>query len=151
MNADVAAAWTHYIGFMVLFAALVAEHLLTKKPMTALEIRRVTIIDAIYGCAAIVVLVTGLLKVFRYGKGAEYYLGAWPFHAKFGIFIFVALLSLYPTIVFLKMRRKSVDLAVGERLTVPPGIKHAIRLELIGILLIPLFAALLARGSGQFE
>jgi len=49
------------------------------------------------------------------------------------------------------MRRKSAELTEGERLTVPPGIKHAIRLELIGILLIPLFATLLARGAGQFE
>jgi putative membrane protein len=151
MNADVAAAWLHYVSFMVLFAALVAEHLLTKKPMTPAEIRRVALIDAIYGGAFIAVVLTGTLKLLKYGKGLEFYLQVWQFHAKVALVVVTFLVSIYPTTVFMKYRKRAAGLDPDERLVMPPGLQHGLRLELILVCLIPLFAASLARAVGQFE
>lgn len=151
MNADVLVAWLHYVGFMVLFAALTAEHLLTKKPMTAPEVRRVTIIDAIYGSAFVVVVVTGVLKMMTYGKGMGYYMKVGWFHAKLTLMLLVFFISLYPTLVFLKTRRRTKDLPEGETVELPNGVKHALRVQLLLVALIPLFAAAVARAVGQFE
>lgn len=151
MNAAVIVAWLHYLSFMVLFAALTAEHLLTRKPMTPAEIRRVGIIDAIYGAAFIAVVVTGTMKLLRYGRGLEFYLRAWQFHAKIMIVLVTFLISIYPTLVFLKYRRRAQAIDEDERLVMPAGLKHGLRLELVLVCLIPLFAAALARAVGQFE
>lgn len=151
MNADVLVAWLHYVGFMVLFAALTAEHLLTKKPLTAPEIRRVAIIDAVYGCSFVVVVVTGVLKMTTYGKGMGYYMKVGWFHAKLTLILVAFLVSLYPTMVFLKSRKRAQDLPEGETIEMPKGVKHALRLQLLIVVLIPLFAAAVARAVGQFE
>jgi len=57
--------------------------------------------------------------------------------------VLIALLSIYPTVKFLSWR-KTVDPA-GAR-----AIRTIIHLELVGVVLILLFAALMARGIGFF-
>lgn len=151
MNADVLVAWLHYVGFMVLFAALTAEHLLTKKPLTGPEIRRVAVIDGVYGGAFVVVVVTGVLKLMYYGKGAGFYMKVGWFHAKLTLIVLAFLVSLYPTLVFLKTRKRAKDLPEGETIELPNGVKHALRLQLLLLVLVPLFAAAVARAVGQFE
>ena len=151
MNADVLVAWLHYVSFMVLFAALTAEHLLTKKPLTAPEVRRVTVLDAVCGVSFVIVVITGIMKLMYYGKGAAFYMKVWQFHAKITLILLIFLISLYPTFTFLKLRRRSQELPEGETVTVPNGVKHALRLQLLLIVLVPLFAAAVARAVGQFE
>lgn len=151
MNADVFVAWLHYVSFMVLFAALVAQHLLTKKPVTHAEANRISILDAICGVAFILVVITGTLKLLHFGKGLEFYLQAWQFHAKITIVLLAFFVSLYPTIVFRKFSKLTKDLPADERMTYPPGFKHAIRVEMLLLVFIPLFAAAMARAVGTFE
>ncbi len=151
MNADVVVAWLHYVTFMVLFAALVAQHLLIKKPVTPAEAKRVSVLDAICGIAFIGVVITGTLKLLRFGKGLEFYMQAWQFHAKITLVVLAFLISLYPTIVFQNYRKRTKDLPADERVEYPPGLKHAIRLEMVFMVLVPLFAASLARAVGQFD
>ena len=151
MNADVVVAWLHYVSFMVLFAALTAEHLLTKKPLTAPEIKRVAILDAVYGSAFVVVVITGVLKLMYYGKGMGYYMKVGWFHAKLTVILLAFLVSLYPTFAFLKARKRARELPEGETIELPRGVKHALRFQLLLIVLIPLFAAAVARAVGQFE
>lgn len=151
MNADVLVAWLHYVSFMVLFAALVAQHLLTKQPVTHAEATRVTLLDAICGISFILVVITGTLKLLRFGKGLDFYLQAWQFHAKITLVLLAFFVSLNPTIVFRKHRRRTKDLPTDERLAYPPGLKHAIRLEMLLLVLVPLFAAAMARAVGSFE
>ena len=57
--------------------------------------------------------------------------------------IAVALASIYPTVKFLRWR-KALDPAAM------PAIRRVLHLELVGIVLILLCAALMARGPGQF-
>ncbi|HBC22541.1 MAG TPA: DUF2214 domain-containing protein, partial [Pseudomonas sp.] len=71
------------------------------------------------------------------------------FHAKVGLFVVVAVLSIYPTLTFLRWRPA---LAAGQAPTISSGsarwVKLTIRLELLLLAMIPLLAALMARGFG---
>jgi hypothetical protein len=59
----------------------------------------------VLGAAAGILLVVGLLRVFFFEKGADYYFHSHAFMTKFSIFIAVALLSIVPTLEFLSWRK----------------------------------------------
>ena len=140
-------AYLHYLGFMVAFAALVVEHQLFSSDSTLKQAWRLVITDSLYGLAAVTVLTTGVLRVMYFGQGPDYYLHNPVFHAKVGLFIAVGVLSLYPTISVLTW-------IPGLRKGEPPTLTSAqgqrflwvVRGELLGLALIPLLAAMLARG-----
>ena len=82
-------------------------------------------------------------------KGAEFYLANLVFWAKIAAFAVVGLLSAPPTIRILRWRR-SVRMAPDF---VPPaeeiaGVRRFMRLEAGVFFLIPVFAAMMARGYG---
>lgn len=147
--AQAIAAYLHYLSIFLLFSLLVLEHRLFKLPLDLERARSLIRVDIAYGLSAGLVLATGLARVQWYGKGTEYYLKNSLFHAKIGLFILVALLSALPTFVFLNWRN---ELKAGQVPQVSPKtaklVIMAIRLELLLALVIPLLAALMARGFG---
>jgi putative membrane protein len=96
----------------------------------------------VVGLSAGLLLVVGWLRVFYFEKGTAFYFHNAAFIAKMGLFVVVAFLSLYPTIKFLSWRKGAVDLAAL------PRIRRILHLELAGVALILLCAALMARGIG---
>lgn len=145
------AAYLHYLAIFLLFALLTLEHQLFKAPLTFERARSLFRIDIAFGVVAGLVLATGVARVFWFGKGMDYYLHNGVFHAKVGLFVLVALLSIYPTLTFLGWRNR---IKAGEAPDVSPRtlrwVTMVIRLELLGLLVIPLLAALMARGIGVF-
>lgn len=145
MTTEILLRYIHFISIFVIVGTLTAEHLLLKKQMTRSEIGRIARIDAVYGIAAVSLLAAGLtLWLGSYGKPAIYYNKNWIFHLKIGLFATVGLLSIYPTIFFIKQRKGSPE----ETVTIPNKIYWMIRIELILIAIIPLLAGLMARGAG---
>lgn len=140
-------AYLHYAGFMLAFAALTLEQFCLKPELSLETAWKIVWADALYGISATIVLVTGILRVLYFGQGTDYYLHNPVFYTKVGIFLCVGALSLYPTISFLtwikalqqgsvpKLERSQVD-----------RLSWLIKIELCGLLLIPLLAAALARG-----
>ncbi|PTQ71080.1 DUF2214 family protein [Pseudomonas sp. GV071] len=145
------AAYLHYLSIFLLFALLTLEHQLFKLPLDLARARSLVRIDMAYGIAAGLVLATGAARVMWFGKGLDYYLHNSVFHAKFGLFIVVGLLSAIPTVVILRWR---LALKNGEVPQVSAKqamlVTMVIRLELLGLLVLPLLAALMARGYGSF-
>lgn len=143
------AAYLHFVAIFLLFALLVLEHQLFRLPLNFKRARSLFRVDLAFGIAAGVVLVTGAARAMRYGKGLDYYLNNSFFHAKLGLFVVVALLSIYPTVTFLKWRPA---LKAGQIPTISPNharlVKLVIRIELLALLTLPLLAALMARGLG---
>jgi putative membrane protein len=142
-------AFLHHVAAFALVAAIAVEFVLIRDELTVRTARRLQVADAVVGISAGVVLVVGLLRVFYFEKGAGYYLHSLPFIAKVSLFVIVALLSIYPTVVFLSWRNAvkagqlpAIDLGKLRR------IRSLIHLELIGMVLIILCAALMARGIG---
>jgi putative membrane protein len=143
------AAYLHFVAIFMLFALLVLEHQLFSQPLDFKRARSLFRTDIAFGIVAGLVLITGAARAVRYGKGMDYYLNNSFFHAKIGLFVVVALLSIYPTVTFLRWRPA---LKAGQAPTLSPGntrwVKLVIRAELLALLMIPLLATLMARGLG---
>ncbi len=148
---SIAFAFLHHLAAFVLFAALFMELVLIKGEMTLWSARKLLLYDLVYGIAASVLVVAGILRVVYFEKGPLYYLHSAPFLAKMGLFALVGLISIYPTREFLSWR-------VGlSRATLPTldaskrrRIARVIHTELTAIALIILLAATMARGVGHF-
>ncbi|TMO92286.1 DUF2214 domain-containing protein, partial [Pseudoalteromonas sp. S3178] len=80
---------------------------------------------------------------FAVGKPSEFYTKNPIFHAKVGLFLLIALLSIIPTVFLLKHRNTT-----AANLSVPQRIIVIKRLEMLLLLVLPLLAALMARGYG---
>jgi putative membrane protein len=134
---------------MMLMATLLAEHVILQPNMTRLHLQRLAITDLIYGIAAVIVLITGVLRFAYFGKGIPFYLGNPLFYIKVGVFLLVALISIYPTMTFLSWRKMLQQDTLPEvdtrRVT---RLRYLVRLELGLLLAIPLLAVLMARGIG---
>lgn len=135
--------YAHLLGILFLFACLVAEHLLIKPELSRQEVKRLAIIDSVYGGAALLTLLAGLLLWFAVGKPAGFYNSNPVFHVKVTLFIGVGLLSIYPTQFFIRKRRSRQELVV-----VPRNLIRVIRVELLVLLLLPLMAVFMAQGYG---
>lgn len=146
MSGNVIVAWLHYMSIMVLFASLLAEHLLLKPQPTLEQAKTLQVLDIVYGGSATAVVITGIIRIFT-EKGLDYYLHHGGFHATVGLFVIVGLLSIFPTVVFLRWRGETragrAPLLSPERFK---ALQMTLRLELTLVLLIPLFAAWMARG-----
>jgi putative membrane protein len=144
-------AFLHHVAAFTLVAALAVEFVLIRDELTVRRARSLQIADAVIGISAGVVLVVGLLRVFYFEKGAAYYFHNAAFLGKIGLFVIVALLSIYPTVQFLSWSR---SLKQGRA----PGVDAArlrilrtiIHWELAAVVLLVLCAALMARGVGYF-
>ncbi|BAY26165.1 hypothetical protein NIES2100_59780 [Calothrix sp. NIES-2100] len=142
-------AYLHYLSFILCFGVLVLEAFTLNTELSLKEAGKIVIADAIYGISAIVVLITGILRVVYFGKGTDYYLHNPVFYAKVAAFIVVGCLSIYPTVSFLSWLKSllqgeapKLELAKLNRLI------WLIRAELVGFILIPLLAVIMARGIG---
>ena len=142
-------AFLHHVSAFTLFAALVVEFVLIRSVLTVDSARKIVRTDMILGISAGVLLVVGLARVFYFEKGATYYFHTWTFHAKLGLFILLALVSIIPTLEFLRWRSA---VKAGQVPTVSAGkmksIRSIIHYEMVGVVLIILFAALMAKGIG---
>ena len=134
-------AFLHHVAAFALVAALAVEFVVIRDELTPRTARRLARADLVVGLSAGVLLVVGLLRVFYFEKGAAFYLHNSAFIAKMVLFVLVALLSIYPTLKFLAWRR-------GIDPTAVPNIRRLLHLELVGVVLILLCAALMARGIG---
>ena len=140
---DVFVRYLHFLGFMALFAALVIQHLWVSPVMAKSAVKRMAVIDAIYGISALVVFVCGMLLVLVVGKPAEFYASNPFLHIKVTLFLVAGLLSIYPTVFFMKSRKRD-----EAEVAVPKAVVMVIRMQLLLVLILPLLATLMAAGVG---
>ena len=147
MTTEILLRYIHFISIFAIVGSLVSEHLLLKKTMTRSEIARVARADAVYGLAALTLLIVGLtLWLGSYGKPSWFYSKNWIFHTKITLFALIGLLSIYPTIFFLRLRKGELT----EIVAIPKTVFMMLRLELLLLFVIPLLAGLMAHGVGYF-
>lgn len=142
----------HYLSWLLLFALLGSEHLLINRPLDALRVRRLVIIDIAYGSSASLVLFSGAAWVLWYGKGLDYYLYNSLLQIKVGLFLLVGALATLPTLAFLNWRtallaEQAPD--ISKRLR--QWVILCIRLELGLLLIILLLSVLMADDFGALK
>ena len=142
-------AYMHYLSFMLCFGALIFERISLKPNPNRNEAISMVVADVIYGIAGVVLLVTGIYRVIKFGQGSEFYTQNPIFWTKIGVFAFVGSLSLYPTVTYVLW---AIPLSKGTLPKVTENLVARIRLiinvELVGFASIPFLATLMARGVG---
>ncbi|MCX7637657.1 MAG: DUF2214 family protein [Cyclobacteriaceae bacterium] len=145
MTAELFLRYIHFISIFAIVGSLASEYVLLKQTLSRAELNRLAKVDAVYGIAAITLLAAGLtLWLGGFGKPSEFYSKNWIFHLKLTLFILVGLLSIYPTVFFLKNRRGKPD----ETVTVPSVVFIILKMELALLFIIPVLAGLMSRGIG---
>lgn len=141
-------AFLHHLAFVAIFVALSIEMILLRQPLTLENARRLQMYDGIYGAAAGLVLIVGSIRVFFLEKGYYYYLTNHAFLTKIALFVIVGAISAIPTIEFMRWRKETkagrapqVEEAKLSRL------RKIVHWELVGLMLMMLFAAWMARGA----
>jgi putative membrane protein len=149
MTTDLILAILHHLLIFAI-AAIIAAELAIVRPGLKSEILGVLgRLDGAYGMLAMLVIIVGAGRVFYGLKSWEYYIFYWAFWAKMAAFVVVGLLSIPPTIRIARWRKAAAgtgafDVPVGEILAARTYLKA----EAIVFLLIPTFAAIMARGIG---
>lgn len=151
MNA-VVFAFLHHLAVLLLFACLFYQHLALKPELSLHAARQLARIDLVFGLSAAAVLLAGVLRVLWFEKSTQYYLLNWAFYLKISLFIAVALLSIYPTVVMLGWRK---SLREGEAPVIEAGqmrrLLMVIRAELLLVTLMIPPAVLMAKGYGYYR
>ncbi len=149
MPFSVLLAALHHLAAFTLVAMLAVEVALFKPPLSAVQARRLQRVDMIFGASATLLLLIGLARVTGFEKGPAYYWHDLYFLIKFSAFITAALISIYPTVVFLSWTR---TLQAGGIPDIPDSCTRRVRmclmLELTAIVVILPCAAMMARGLG---
>jgi putative membrane protein len=141
-------AFLHHLCAFTLVSAVAIEFALIRGELTLASARRLQVTDMVLGIAAGALLVIGLLRVFFFEKGADYYFHSHAFMTKFSVFIAVGLLSIVPTMEFLSWRGAlktgQVPTINARKLRLVTAVIHG---ELFAIVVILLCAAIMARGG----
>jgi putative membrane protein len=149
LNASVLFASLHHLAAFTVVAMLAVEVAIFKPPLSAAQARRIQRVDTIFGVSATLLLIVGLMRVTWFEKGPAYYWHDLYFLIKFGAFIAAALISIYPTVIFLSWTR-SVKAGGAPEITAAcvKRVRTCLMLELTAIVVILPCAALMARGFG---
>jgi putative membrane protein len=147
--ADLTLTVLHFVLIFALVGVLGAEAGLVHEKMDATQANRVAVLDRSYGIAAGLLLVVGFLRVFYGAKGAAFYLENPIFWAKIAAFALVGALSIPPTIKFIAWQRHARK-EPGFRPAAADvrGVRRLIVAQGAMIIVIPVLAALMARGYG---
>ena len=147
MWTDALLAYLHYAAIFALIWFLAIEWNLLRSGAPALDIDRLARIDAGFGLSAGLVFLTGAARAVYGLKGWSFYAHNPVFHLKIGLFVLVGLISILPTVAFLRWRKAH---RADPTFRVPDAQWRRARLLVIAelhlVALIPLAAVIMARG-----
>jgi len=143
---DLWLAIAHHILVFALFGVLFAELVLVRKGVDLATIARVGRIDLMYGAVAGLIVAVGFSRAVFAAKGWLFYSHNLFFHLKVGTFLVIGLLSIPPTIAYIRWRRAGVAPTDAQ----VAGARRWLLAELVLFALLPAFAAAMARGYGEF-
>ncbi len=148
MALDLHLAIAHHLLIFILFGILVSELVLVRKNMSAPEVRRVAAIDLWYGIVALLIVIVGFSRAIFAAKGWAYYSANSFFWAKIGVFVLIAVLSIWPTLKFIGWRRHFQGVGAAPEAAAVTWVTRILWLETALFALLPAFAAAMARGYG---
>ena len=144
---DLGLAITHHIAVFGLVALLAMEGLALKDGVV--DPARLVKIDGGYGLVAGLVIAIGVCRVIWGGKGWAFYAENPFFWGKMGLFLALGLLSIGPTLLFIRWRKA----AAGAVPFTPPAVELKRARQWVGleaVLLVPLLACAAAMARYPF-
>jgi putative membrane protein len=142
---DLVLAISHHLLIFGIFGIVFAEFWVVRPGVSSAIATRISSIDLWYGIFAAAIVVIGFCRAIFAAKGWAYYSHNAFFWAKMGSFAAMGLLSVPPTREFIRWRRlgtapDDADIRV---------VRRYLHMELMLFLLLPIFAAAMARGYGE--
>jgi putative membrane protein len=147
--AEPVVAYLHYLSIVMTGGFLIAELVLCRTEMTTEQRRRLPGIDVVFFVSALVALATGLLRLFVYSKGVDFYVGNLFFWVKMALYVTIAAISIKPTLTFGRWKRALAAGAGAPPVEEIAGVRRLLHVELALLALMPLMAVLMARGIGR--
>ena len=141
---DLLLAILHHFFIFALFGVLFVEFMTVRRGLDAATVVRVQSIDLWYGIFAGLILIVGFARAIFAAKGWPYYQHNAFFWAKIVTFAVIGLLSVPPTLAFLRWRRDSA-LPADEAVT---RARRYLWMQVLLFPLLPAFAAAMALGYG---
>lgn len=148
---DLILACLHHVIAFSMAAVLAFEVALTRPGIDAGDIRRLIVTDRHYGVMALLLLAIGFARAIWAAKGWDYYAANAMFWAKMATFLAIALLSAKPTLAIIGWRRASLaDAGFSPGASDIQRVRRFLYVQAALFVLLPIFAAAMARGYGQF-
>lgn len=149
MTTEALLAYAHLLAILMAATFLASEAALCRPEwLNAAVVERLARVDLLYGISAFTLLATGLARTWWGMKGAGWYWMQPLLHAKLTLFVVIGILSIGPTLRFLRWRRQ---LRASGALPPEAEVRSTRRLVMIEahlLALIPLLGVFLARGVG---
>jgi putative membrane protein len=138
----------HLLALAIGLPAVFLRGRALKGPLDAAGVRRLLAADNVWGVAAGLWILTGLLRAFGgLEKGADFYLRSPLFWTKMALLAGVLLLEIRPMVTFIRWR---IQLGRGQTVD-PSGARALYRLNHVQLALVVVMvfvASLMARGVG---
>ncbi len=101
MTLEAVLAALHLLAILTLVVFLTSEAALCRTEwMSPAVVKRLARLDLIYGITAVVLLATGLARLYLGVKGLSWYVSQPLFHIKITLFVLMGLISIKPTLTF---------------------------------------------------
>jgi putative membrane protein len=146
MWTDAILAYLHFAAIFTLIWFLAKEWTLLRGGAASIDVERLARADAGFGMSAGAVLLTGALRATLGIKGWTFYAHNAAFHVKIGLFVLVALISIAPTLKFVRWRKA---LRGNAAFRVPEAqwssARRILIIEMHLVALIPLAAVIMSR------
>jgi putative membrane protein len=147
---DAALSYLHFVFAFILAGALAAEAFVLRLPVDGRVARLLLRIDLFYAISAVGVIVAGVSRVYWGAKGGAFYATQPFFWAKMATFAIIGLISIVPTRAFFRwVKAAKADSAFAVPKADSKRVRRLVMVELHLLALLPLFAALMARGIGS--
>src|SRR6185312_11689530 len=100
-------AFLHFVAIFGIAATLVLELVMLTPTPTPDQVWKMQLCDRWYGVFAAVVLLIGVLRIAYFERGWAFYGSSPFFYVKIGLFVLMALISIYPTIRFIQWSKQT--------------------------------------------
>jgi putative membrane protein len=143
---DLILAIVHHVLAFGIFGILFAEFMMVRPGLSSAAVARIASLDLFYGLLAGAVVAIGFCRAIFAAKGWAYYSHNAFFWAKLGTFAAIGLLSIPPTVAFIRWRKIGTApdaAAIGTA-------RRYLHVEVALFVFVLIFAAAMARGYGEF-
>jgi len=147
MPVDLLLTIAHHLSVFTLVGIFAAEFALLRPGLSGPRISQLAKLDAAYGAVAGLVIVVGVLRVMFGAAGWEYYVSSHAFWSKMGAFLIMGLLTIPPTLAIRKWQGAfKADAGYSPDTAAIRSNRRFLHIQAGFLLLIPIFAAIMARG-----
>jgi putative membrane protein len=139
----------HHIALLLMVAVLGAEAVLLRQTASEALLKSLGRLDALYGLSSLALLLIGSARLSMGAKGIEFYSGNPVFWLKIALFVVIGLISIVPTLRFIRWKRTFAATGVlpDAHLWVQTRKLAMVQLHLLPFVAIA--AAAMARGIGH--